>query len=133
MPNCAPMLRSYCGKSAAENSPLFSTVLVPGFFDRDAAQVNLGEVGCSQSCIFGHEQMIIAKMERLDPEHGSRIFIAHHCSSDRIGGNRIESGDEDARAGELQLPQLVAPWAFAAAHRGDAINDREVNRPRGAD
>ena len=91
------------------------------------------EVGGAQTGLFGEGEMVVAKVKRFGAADSTRIVIAHERSADGIGGDRVQADDEDARSGEEKFVCAGAPGAFAAAHGGDPVDNREMDRASGAD
>src|SRR5438445_7639063 len=76
--------------------------------------------------------MVVTEPEWFCASDRAWIFVTHDRGGNGVGRDRIESGDEHTRLGKLQLRGLLAPGSFPATHRGNAIDNREVNRAGGA-
>src|SRR5262245_30822092 len=73
-----------------------SPIRVTCLLDGEAADVYGVESGGAQASLLGQEEVVVAEVEWLDAADGARIFVAHHGCSHGIGGDRVESRNENA-------------------------------------
>src|SRR5438034_9802708 len=78
-------------------------VWIPRLVNGQSADLDLRQIRCPQSGLFGQEQVVIAEVEGSGRPCRARVFITHHCGADGVSGDRVQSNDEDAWRCELQF------------------------------